>query len=89
MTDPAVIERLEQVVGRVGLPLGIPDGAAPNDIMTYLASDKKVRHGRIRFVLLSRIGEVHVSDGSWSRPVDADTVSDLVNASRKRFLLKG
>ena len=89
VTDPSVIERLEQVVGGVGLPLRIPDGAAPNDIMTYLASDKKIRHGRIRFVLLSRIGEVHVSDGSWSQPVDADTVSDLVNASRKRFLLKG
>ena len=81
VTDPSVVERLEQVLGRVGLPLGIPDGAAPNDVMTYLASDKKVRHGRTRFVLLSGIGAVHFADGSWSQPVDENTVSDLVNTS--------
>ena len=79
VTDPAVVERLEQVLGRVGLPIGIPDGAAPDDIMTYLASDKKVRHGRTRFVLLSQIGAVHFADGSWSQPVDEDAVLSLVN----------
>jgi 3-dehydroquinate synthetase len=80
VTSPDVVERLEQVVGSVGVPSGIPDGAAPEDIMTYLAFDKKVRHGRTRFVLLSRIGAVHAADGSWSHPVDEDTVLDLVNA---------
>ena len=79
VTGPAVVERLEQVLGSVGLPTGIPDGAAPNDIMHYLASDKKVRHGRTRFVFLSRIGAVHVADGSWSQPVDEDAVLGLVN----------
>ena len=79
VTGPDVVERLEQVLGRVGLPIRIPDGAAPNDIMTYLASDKKVRHGRTRFVLLSRIGAVHFADGSWSQAVDEDAVLDLVN----------
>ncbi len=80
VTDPDVVERLERVVESVGLPTGIPEGAAPGDIMTYLASDKKVRHGRTRFVLLSRIGAVHVADNSWSQPVDESTVVDLVNA---------
>ena len=80
VTGPDVVERLEQVVGGVGLPMGIPDGAAPDDIMTYLALDKKVRRGRTRFVLLSQIGAVHVADGSWSHPVDEDTVLGLVNA---------
>ena len=80
VTGQAVVERLEQVLGRVGLPIGIPDGAAPNDIMTYLASDKKVRRGRTRFVLLSRIGAVHFADGSWSQAVDKDAVLGLLNA---------
>ena len=82
VTGPNVVERLERVVEHVGLPIGIPDDAAPGDIMTYLASDKKVRHGRTRFVLLSRIGAVHFADGEWSQPVERDTVLDLVNASR-------
>ncbi len=80
VTSPDVVEQLERVVGSVGLPTGIPEGAAPEDIMTYLASDKKVRHGRMRFVLLSQIGAVHVADGSWSHPVDEETVLNLVNA---------
>ena len=81
VTGPDVVERLEQVLGGVGLPIGIPDGAAPDDIMTYLASDKKIRHGRTRFVLLSEIGAVHVADGSWSHPVDEDIVLGLVHGS--------
>jgi len=84
VTGPDVVERLEQAVDRVGLPSGIPDSAAPDDIMTYLASDKKVRHGRTRFVLLSEIGAVHPADGSWSHPVDDQIVSDLVNAYAPR-----
>ncbi len=78
VTDPAVVERLVEVLGRVGLPIGIPDEAAPKDIMTYLSSDKKVRSGVIRFVFLSRIGAVHVADGSWSQPVDEEAVMSLV-----------
>ena len=78
MTDPAVVERLEQVLARVGLPTDIPDGAASDDIMTYLASDKKVRHGLMRFVFLSRIGAVHIAGGSWSQPVDEEVVLGLL-----------
>ena len=84
VTDPDVVERLEKAVRRVGLPTEIPDGAAPNDILTYLGSDKKVRHGRTRFVLLSQIGAVHFADGSWSQPVDEDAVSELINTSAIR-----
>jgi 3-dehydroquinate synthase len=84
VTGPDVVQRLEQVVDRVGLPSSIPDSAALDDIMTYLASDKKVRRGRTRFVLLSEIGAVHPADGSWSHPVDDQIVSDLVNAYAPR-----
>jgi 3-dehydroquinate synthase len=80
VTGPDVVERLEQAIGRVGLPSSMPDSAAPDDILTYLASDKKVRHGQTRFVLLSEIGAVHPADGSWSHPVEEDVVSDLVNS---------
>ena len=80
VTDPDVVERLECILRKVGLPTAIPDRAAPGDIMTYLASDKKARHGRTRFVLLSQIGAAHVADGSWSHPVDEDIVLRLVRA---------
>jgi len=84
VTDPDSVERLEQVVERVGLSVGIPQGAAPSDILAYLGSDKKVRLGHTRFVLLSRIGAVHFADPSWSQPVDEDAVLSLLNASVSR-----
>ena len=87
VTGPDVVERLVQAVGRVGLPSSIPDSAAPDDIMTYLASDKKVRHGQTRYVLLSEIGAVHPADGSWSHPIEEDIVSDLVSSFNS--LLRG
>jgi len=80
VTNPGVVERLERAIARVGLSTDIPKEAAPDDIMFYLAADKKARHGQARFVLLSRIGAVHFADGSWSQPVDQDIVLDLVNS---------
>ena len=80
VTHPDVVGRLEQVLARVGLPSSIPDGAARDDIMTYLAADKKVRRGQTRFVLLERIGAVHFADGSWSCPVDEVAVLDLLDS---------
>ena len=48
--------------------------------MSYLALDKKVRDGRTRFVLLSRIGTVYYAHDSWSHPVEEQIVLDVVDS---------
>ncbi len=55
------VYRLEEVVRAAGLPTEVPD----LDIEAVLAAmqhDKKVRDGKVRFVLLKSIGEAFISD---------------------------
>jgi len=80
VTERGVAEHLARIAGTLGIGLELPDGAAPSEIMSYLGLDKKARHGRPRFVLLSRIGTVHRTDDSWSQVVDEDLVLDLLTA---------
>ena len=84
ITVEGTAERIEEVVGNVGLPRGLPGGAAPAEIMSYLAMDKKVRDGRTRFVLLSRIGTVYFAHESWSHPVEEQLVLDVVDSFARR-----
>jgi 3-dehydroquinate synthase len=58
--DRADVERIERLLRRAGLPLDMRAirGAAAHELMRM---DKKVQAGRIRLVLLNRIGEARVS----------------------------
>ncbi len=80
VTEGGVADHLARVAETLELDLALPEGAAPNEIVSYLGLDKKARQGRPKFVLLSRIGMVHRTDDSWSRAVDDDLVRDLLNS---------
>jgi len=54
--------RVEQVLQAVGLPTRIPAELAAQDLLAAMASDKKKKDGKLRFVLLRGIGDVFVSD---------------------------
>jgi 3-dehydroquinate synthase len=80
VTEKGVAEHLSRIAGTLGIGLALPGGAAPSEIMSYLGLDKKARHGRPRFVFLSRIGTVHRAGNSWSQTVDEDLVLDLLTS---------
>jgi 3-dehydroquinate synthase len=52
-------ERLESLLAALGLPTRLPRRAA-EDYLRVMYSDKKVRSGRLRFVVPTRIGRVEV-----------------------------
>lgn len=54
-----VYQRLLALLGRAGLPASVP-GLDPREVEERLHLDKKVRAGRVRFVLPRRLGEVVV-----------------------------
>jgi 3-dehydroquinate synthase len=61
MLDKRAADRLEQVIREAGLPTQMP----PYDkkkLMQAMGHDKKVRQGRINFVLLKSIGEAFITD---------------------------
>ena len=79
VTERGVADHLARITGTLGIDLELPHGAAPNEIMSYLGLDKKARHGRPRFVLLSGIGSVHRTGDLWSQSVDENLVRNLLN----------
>jgi 3-dehydroquinate synthetase len=56
----ADVERARALIRRAGLPDAAPDLGAEKYI-DYMGVDKKVEAGKIRFVLLRRIGEAFVT----------------------------
>ena len=57
MTDEDV-QRTESLLVRAGLPVRIPEGIDRKALLRKLYTDKKVRDGKLRFVLQKGIGEV-------------------------------
>ena len=56
--DPQVAERQENLLRAVGLPTRVPKGTDPEKWFASMASDKKVRDGKIVLILPEKIGAV-------------------------------
>jgi 3-dehydroquinate synthase len=61
MIDPSATNRVRTLLGRAGLPTGKMTLDA-DAILSAMYSDKKVKSGRLRFVLPDRIGHVVMRD---------------------------
>ena len=61
MLGEGEVKKLRQLVTRAGLPAEIPD-LGIEEIMQAMQHDKKVREGRVEFVLLKSIGNTVVTD---------------------------
>jgi 3-dehydroquinate synthase len=61
LLDEGEVKRLRQLITRAGLPTEIPD-LGIEAIMQAMQHDKKVREGRVEFVLLKSIGDTVVTD---------------------------
>ena len=59
--DRARRERVERLLGRLGLPVALPAGISADALLGAMASDKKIRAGRLRLVLLRDIGSAELS----------------------------
>lgn len=66
--DSEVTERQEKLLVALGLPTEVPD-IDPDLILKTMMHDKKVEHGRLRFVLPSRLGHVELVGDVESKDV--------------------
>lgn len=76
MLDAASIDRIVNLIAKAGLPTG---GLTlrTDDVVNCMLFDKKVRSGRVRFVLPDRIGHVVIRDD-----VPADVVRGAIESLR-------
>lgn len=63
MCSRAAADRCEQLIASAGLPTRIPENMSANEIHERMFSDKKVAGGKLRFVLMNRIGNVELHAG--------------------------
>ncbi len=57
LVDDSLIERVEETLGKIGLPVKV-SGLDAREVYEQMFHDKKVRQGKLLFVLPKRIGEV-------------------------------
>lgn len=76
-------ERVTALLKKAGLPTAIPAYITDRALMDKMYTDKKVRSGRIRFVFQAGIGAMKCfADGSYSIPVEEETVMQLLEEIR-------
>ncbi len=71
--------RVAALLERAKLPTAIPDYIDREALVKKLYTDKKVRDGRLRFVLQKGIGGmVEFAPGVWSTPIPEETVREIL-----------
>ncbi|MCS6843288.1 MAG: 3-dehydroquinate synthase [Caldilineales bacterium] len=60
--EAELVDRVERLLERLGLPTRIAAGYAPEQVLAAMATDKKRLSGRLRFVLPRAIGDVDIFD---------------------------
>lgn len=55
------LERLEGLIKKAGLPTEVPE-LDSESLVSVMQHDKKVKHGRVRFILPRSLGEVFITD---------------------------
>lgn len=74
LCDVMLVDRQRRLFGHLGLPTALPLQVPVRALLSSMALDKKVRDGRLHFVLPARIGQVVV------KPVTFDVVKETLAA---------
>ncbi|HEX7378989.1 MAG TPA: 3-dehydroquinate synthase, partial [Pirellulales bacterium] len=74
--DASITARQQRLLAAFGLPLDVPEQLDPDLVLRAMSHDKKVEHGRLRFILPSRLGHVELVGG-----VPAELVRACLNLS--------
>ncbi|MGM0517833.1 MAG: 3-dehydroquinate synthase [Pseudomonadota bacterium] len=62
LIDRHACKRIERIVAAAGLPTEPPTELTPERLRELMSSDKKVENGRLRLVLLGRLGQARLID---------------------------
>lgn len=65
------VERLEKLIARAVLPTISPDNMQPEDYLPYMWRDKKVLAGKLRLILLKKLGQAYVTSTATEEQVIA------------------
>jgi 3-dehydroquinate synthase len=78
--NDADFERGRAVIAAAGLPVLPPDDMSPDDFLDLMAVDKKVLDGKLRLVLVRRLGEAVVT-GEFDKAALTSTLQKMTHES--------
>ena len=80
LQDEEQVKRVGTLLMRAGLPVGIPDYIDRRELVKKLYTDKKVRNGKLRFVLQNGIGDVvRFGENVYATSVSEDIAREIIN----------
>lgn len=77
VTAAGTADRLRRVLEAVGLPVAVPVGLDPEQILALTRSDKKARGGQAEYALIAALGR-GAGQERWSWPVPDEAVRKLL-----------
>lgn len=77
LTDKTLLERQTELIQACRLPTHLPE-ADPSAMLPVMMRDKKVAHGKLRFILPSCLGEVALVGG-----IDENAVIEAIQSTRQ------
>lgn len=77
MTEDEV-SRVKRLLNKAGLSTDIPEYIDRKALVDKLYTDKKVRNGKLRFVLQDGIGKVRQFGDSWALEVSKDDIEKII-----------
>ncbi|TKA88753.1 3-dehydroquinate synthase [Guyparkeria sp. SB14A] len=77
LIDAATVKRIETLIASAGLPTRAPAELSTERLRELMDSDKKVEDGRLRLVLLGRLGQARLVDR-----VDDEAIRATIEATR-------
>lgn len=83
ITKPGTADFLARLVQLLELPVSLPLGLEPEEVLSFTRSDKKGRAGKPRYVLLSQLGQVAEGE-DWAREVPQEAVLEVLEAARSQ-----
>ena len=73
------VNRVVALIEKANLPVSIPEYIDKEALVKKLYTDKKVRDGKLRFVLQKGIGNVvEFSEGVFAKPIEEDVVREVI-----------
>jgi 3-dehydroquinate synthase len=76
LLDSASARRIKALVGGFGLPISRPTTIKADDMRLAFGMDKKVMDGKVRFVLVTALGNVEIRDDVAASALDATLNTD-------------
>lgn len=73
------VERVKALLKKAGLPVEIPEYIDREELVKKLYTDKKVRDGRLRFVIENGIGNiVNFGENTFATPVEESVAREII-----------